>query len=123
MENSESLILETLRLSEQTIPRPAKLAKLAIEVARLSEFDYLGNRFIKRRISARAFLFGRKDLFPCLCDLFKIELNIARLLLISWRINSKIGDPVFSFLNNEDTDNIHIPDLTDIREMLETKEC
>jgi hypothetical protein len=50
-----------------------------------------------------ALLFGASSTFDSVCHHLGIEPNAARLTLVAWKLNGKIGDPVFGFLNNRDS--------------------
>ena len=95
------------RESQMTIS-PSKVdigaLRLAINSLRRAELDYLDPRMRKSiQDSAKAFLFGfRGSPLPCVCRVLKINLTAAKLLLLQWKAQGKIGDPLFSYLLNPD---------------------
>ena len=77
-----------------------RILRLAIDCLRRAELDYLDSRMPSSvRESARAYLFGVKNSpLPQVCNVLGINVSAARLLLIQWRAQGRIGDPIFSYL-------------------------
>lgn len=74
--------------------------RILLDVCRLAERDYLAKRTHKsHRETAMALLFGASTTFDSVCRCLNIETNAARLTLVAWKLNGKVGDPVFGFLN------------------------
>lgn len=50
-----------------------------------------------------ALLFGASSTFESVCNHLGIAPNAARLTLVAWKLNGKVGDPVFGFLNSRES--------------------
>jgi hypothetical protein len=82
-----------------------KYLRIAIAVIRMAEYDYLSKKSNKEDWdSAKAFLFGKNNLFTCVCDLMKINKNMALIKIISYKRADMMGDPIFSSILSEYTE-------------------
>jgi hypothetical protein len=79
--------------------------RLVINLLRRAELDYLAPHISKRiRASAVSTLFGvGESLLPKVCSLLSINLTAARLLLLLWKSQGKVGDPLFGFLDDPES--------------------
>jgi hypothetical protein len=79
-----------------------KAFRLILNALRRAEIDYLSPHVdSETRASARSYLFGLKESpLPCVCKALGLNVLAARLTLIKWRAQGKIGDPLFSFLQD-----------------------
>jgi hypothetical protein len=79
-----------------------KALRLTINALRRAELDFLDPH--TRRVvsdSAKAYLFGVKSSpLPCVCKVLGINLSAARLLILTWKAQGRVGDPVFGYLND-----------------------
>jgi hypothetical protein len=62
-----------------------KYLRISIAVIRLAEYDYLSSSDGPDWKSAKAFLFGKNNLFSVVCNLLHINKNMARLKIISYK--------------------------------------
>ena len=96
--------MENPALQTMTFPSKVnvKALRLAINTLRRAEEDFLSPHVSKKiRASARSCLFGiRESPLPHVCKALGMNVSAARLLLISWRAQRKVGDPLFGFLSD-----------------------
>jgi hypothetical protein len=73
-----------------------------INLIRRAELDYLSPKIGKKiKKSAEATLFGMKgSLLPEVCEAMGINLYAARLILIQWKVEGKVGDPLFAWMQS-----------------------
>jgi hypothetical protein len=81
-----------------------KFLRISIAAIRLAEYDYLSSQTGKDFQTAKAFLFGKNNIFSTVCTLLKINQNMALLKIISFKKSGIVGDPIFSSLASEWTE-------------------
>jgi hypothetical protein len=79
-----------------------KTLRIMINAIRRAEIDFLDPHSRKPiRESAKAFLFGVKGSpLPRICKVLGINVSAARLLILQWKAQGKVGDPLFSYLGD-----------------------
>lgn len=97
MEGSLTTISRSNRVDIKTL-------RLAINLLRRAELDFLDPHACKEdKDTAKLFLFGVKGSpLTRVCKTLNINLTAAQLLLLKWKAQGKIGDPIFGYLSDPD---------------------
>lgn len=79
-----------------------KSLRLAINALRRAELDFLDPKTRRNdKESAKSFLFGlRGSPMPLVCEVLGINVLAGRLLILQWKAQGKVGDPVFNYLTD-----------------------
>lgn len=85
-------------------PRPdITTMRIVIGMLRLAERDYLApHTAASVRLSAYTVLFGQDSPLRTICLLLHIDHYAAQMHILIWKLQGRIGDPVFGFLSKPD---------------------
>jgi hypothetical protein len=75
--------------------------RLAINLLRSAESDFLNPKSDPEdRATAKSLLFGLDSSpLPQVCRALGIDPDAARLLILQWKSQGRVGDPIFSYLS------------------------
>jgi hypothetical protein len=98
-------VLPALRRRSRNRIIDYKTLWLLINILRQAELDFLRPKMRRKlRASAYAILFGAmQSPLPEICSEFGMDPIAARLLLLRWKTQGRIGDPIFGFLDDPET--------------------